>query len=247
MAVLKLDDGLLVWSPLPPTADVLQQVQALGMVRWIVAPNSLHWLWARAFADAIRKAGNSVTLLAAPGLATKPEVVASGVVWDAFLPHDAPREWNDVVQCVHIRGIPLVEEVVLIHKPSATLFGCELAFNFKKGDASLDTSWPMTWYFDCMGGYRPCCVTRTFRYLSDAHAVKASIEEVLRHDFDRYVPAHGAVIEAGAQAALRAGSLDMFTEFTRPGPSSKRTWWPLVITSAAVVGLAWIAIGRARA
>ena len=246
MAIIRLDGGLLLWSPLPPTPDVLTQVQALGVVRWIVAPNSLHWLWAGAFAKAIRDAGGSVMLLAAPGLRTKPEVVATGVVWDAYLPQAAPSDWAGIVECVHIQGIPLVEEVVLIHTPSATLFGCELAFNFQKGHPCLDAGWPMNWYFDKMGGYRPCCATRTFRYLSDAHAVKASIEEVLCHEFDRYVPAHGAVIETGAQAALRAGSLDMFTEFTQPPPPQKRSAWPpLLLAAAAVVGLA-IAIGRAR-
>ena len=61
-----------------------------------------------------------------------------------------------------------------------------------------------------MEGYRPCCVTRTFKYLSDARTVTASIEEVLKVSFDRYVPAHGAIIETGAQAALREGSLAMF-------------------------------------
>ena len=55
-----------------------------------------------------------------------------------------------------------------------------------------------------MDGYRPCCVTRTFKYLSDARAVTASIEEVLAVSFDRYVSAHGAIIETGAQAALRS-------------------------------------------
>ena len=90
MAVVKLDDGLLIWSPLPPE-HCLASVRALGKIRWVVAPNSLHWLWAGAFAQAARAGGDDVTLLAAPGLETKPEVVASGVAWDAYLPRDAPR------------------------------------------------------------------------------------------------------------------------------------------------------------
>lgn len=248
MSIIKLDGGLLVYSPFPPIPEVISQVQALGSVRWIVAPNSLHWLWAGPFAKAIREAGGEVTLLAAPGLETKPEVLASGVVWDGYLPRAAPREWDGVVHCVHIRGIPLVEEVVLVHAPSRTLFGCELAFNFQKGDPKLDTSWPMDRYFDCMEGYRCACVTRTFKYLSDAHAVVSSIEEVLQHDFDRYVPAHGAVIETGAQAALREGSLNMFTEFaTAPSPQqrSRVSWLIGLAATAAIVGLA-LTRGRAK-
>lgn len=96
-----------------------------------------------------------------------------------------------------------------------------------------------------MEGYRPCCVTRTFKYLSDARAVTASIEEVLTASFDRYVPAHGAIIETGAQAALREGSLAMFQEFAQP-PAPQR--WPLLVAACvatAVLGLA-IAVRRAR-
>ena len=62
MAVIKLDGGLIVWSPLPPKPEVLSQVEALGIVRWIVAPNSLHWMWAGKFAAALRKAGGQVPI-----------------------------------------------------------------------------------------------------------------------------------------------------------------------------------------
>ena len=254
MAVVKLDDGLLVWSPFPPEY-CLQQIQALGSIRWIVAPNSLHWLWAGALAKAVRDGGGRVTLLAAPGLETKPEVVATGVVWDAYLPRGAPREWAGVVDCVHIQGIPLVEEVVLIHQPTRTLFGAELAFNFQRGDPKLDVTCPMNWYFDAMDGYRPCCLSRTFKYLSDARAVKASVEEVLAIGFERYVPAHGAIIESGAEAAMRAGTLDLFAEFcepaTPPKASGERGSLPLIavgcVAAVAVVGLALAAAScRAR-
>ena len=167
MAVIKIDGGLLIWSPLRPEPEVLSQVMALGTVRWIVAPNSLHWLWAGPFARAVREAGGGqVTLLAAPGLKTKPEAVKTGVVWDAILPDAAPSEWEGAVRCIHIKGIPLVEEVVLIHLPSGTLFGCELAFNFQRGDQCLDVSWPMNCALGipsfhaapCLASTPCCCV-----------------------------------------------------------------------------------------
>ena len=105
----------------------------------------------------------------------------------------------------------------------------------------------MTWYFDAMGGYRPCCVTRTFKYLSDPQAVVASVEEVLAIGFDRYVPAHGLIIEHGAQEAMRAGTLEMFTEFCQPCAPRKGPSWMVVVAVAAgaAVGLA-IAVARGR-
>jgi len=48
---------------------------------------------------------------------------------------------------------------------------------------------------DAINGYRLCCVALTFKYVSLAQAVKASVEEVLANGFDRYMPAHGAIIK----------------------------------------------------
>ena len=41
---------------------------------------------------------------------------------------------------------------------------------------------------DAINGYRLCCVALTFKYVSLAQAVKASVEA---NGFDRYMPAHG--------------------------------------------------------
>lgn len=59
MTVVRLpDDGLWLHSPTPPTARLLESLQALGEVRFLVAPNTLHywWLpdWAARFPDAGR-------------------------------------------------------------------------------------------------------------------------------------------------------------------------------------------------
>ena len=55
----------------------------------------------------------------------------------------------------------------------------------------------MTPSIDAINGYRLCCVALTFKYVSLAQAVKASVKEVLANGFG-----HGANIECGAQDAL---------------------------------------------
>jgi len=43
--VLRLDDGsLLLYSPAPPTDALVEQLRALGLVRWLVVPNCFHHL-----------------------------------------------------------------------------------------------------------------------------------------------------------------------------------------------------------
>ena len=42
-SVVRLDDGsLLLHSPAPPTAQLTEQLRALGRVRWLVVPNCWH-------------------------------------------------------------------------------------------------------------------------------------------------------------------------------------------------------------
>ena len=82
MAAIRLSDAsLFIWSPIRLTDGLRAEVDALGQVRHIIAPNSLHHLflpeWTRAYPDA--------KLYAAPELRGKRQ----DIVFDADL-GDAP-------------------------------------------------------------------------------------------------------------------------------------------------------------
>ena len=65
MAVIRLADGaLFVWSPIALTAALQAEVEALGPVRFLVAPNKLHHL----FLGAWKQAYPAARLYAPPGL-----------------------------------------------------------------------------------------------------------------------------------------------------------------------------------
>lgn len=73
MAVIRLSDkDLFVWSPVSLTDSLRVEIEALGEVRHLVAPNSLHHLfiadWKRAYPDAL--------VYAAPGLREKRKDIA---------------------------------------------------------------------------------------------------------------------------------------------------------------------------
>src|SRR5262245_35155306 len=63
MAVIRLGRGLFIWSPVALSAELRGEVEALGEVRFVVTPSSLHGAfladWRNAYPDA--------TLYAAPG------------------------------------------------------------------------------------------------------------------------------------------------------------------------------------
>jgi len=139
MTVVRLPTGkLLLHSPIGKTPEFVREVESLGGVDFIVAPNKLHHLyvadWQRAFPDA--------SLFVAPGLETKRKDLAiEGILGDRPEPG-----WADVLDQVLLAGIPFTNEVVFFHRPSATLILSDLAFNFD------DHSPPLTRLFARLGG-----------------------------------------------------------------------------------------------
>ena len=69
MAVVRLaGGGLWIWSPVALSEALRREIDALGEVRWLVAPNSLHHLFLAEWRAAYPKA----KLYGAPGLRNGP-------------------------------------------------------------------------------------------------------------------------------------------------------------------------------
>lgn len=112
MAVVRLDEGLWIWSPVELTDDLMAKVSELGRVRWIVSPNKLHHLfisqWLEAFEDA--------EAWAPPGLPDK----RPGIEWAGTLGDTAPAAWAEAIDQVVFGGSLGMEEVLFFHRPSST-------------------------------------------------------------------------------------------------------------------------------
>jgi len=291
MVVLPLandnNQALCVWSPFPPQHDVVEALQTkLGLdvlhrIHYVMAPNSLHWLWACDFARYLRtniktKDNHKVQLLVAPGLPLKPECTVAGLVSQAngILPHDLPIELEDVLECTYIPGIPQLEEIVVLHKPSKTLLVADMAFYFQPpqqhehkresgdsdGGGSYHVGWPITWYLRLVDGYRPCCLTRTFKYLvEDPKACAACLQDIIHTwDFDRLVMAHGKIVEPDdnnnndndntAKQLLREGTLHLLQEWARAQDENKNAETTTTAKRTTVaVGIAGLALVGAAA
>lgn len=194
MTVVRLPDGrLLLHSPIAASDALVREVEALGPVAFLVAPNRLHHLfvgdWQRAFPEA--------ALYVAPGLdAKRPDLATDGVLGDAPEPG-----WQDALDQVLLRGFPFANEVVFFHRPSATLIATDLAFNVGPGAA------PATRLaFRLFGTYGQLAPTLLERILvRDRPAFRASLERILAWPFERVVVAHGEVCERGGREALERG------------------------------------------
>jgi hypothetical protein len=123
MALIRLrDGGLLVWSPIALGEELAKEVESLGPVRELVAPNALHHLslaeWSRRFPGA--------RLHAAPGLAKK----RPDLSFETELSDTPDPAWAEEIDQVVFRGSQFLEEVVFFHRRSRTALVTDLIQRF---------------------------------------------------------------------------------------------------------------------
>jgi hypothetical protein len=194
MTVIRLSGGrLLLHSPVALDAELRRQLDALGSVRFAVAPNRVHHLYAGEVAPAYPGA----RLWVAPGLERK----RPDLVFEAVLGDEAPAEWRGEVDQVFFAGRPYENEVAFFHRASRTLLLCDLAFNFGPRAAA-----PTRLLMKLIRSYGRLAPSKLDPLLiRDRRAARASLERILAWDFDRIVVAHGDVLEAGGHETLRRG------------------------------------------
>lgn len=192
MTVVRLPgSNLWIHSPILATEALRSELDALGNVGQIVAPNCFHHVYAKRMA----RAYPSATLYAAPGLREK----RPDIPFHETLGADAPEAWEGVIHVRPIAGIRKIGEVAFFHMPSRTLVITDLMFHCQ----SVATMWTgcIQWLFGTRG--RPAC-SRLFRmFIDDREAFRADIDRILEWDFDRVILCHGEILETGGRAALR--------------------------------------------
>jgi hypothetical protein len=160
---------------------------------YAIAPNRLHHL----YAGDVAKAYPESRLWLGPGLERKrPDLSFVAVLGD-----EAPAEWRDEVQQLFFRGRPYENEVAFFHRPSRTLFLCDLAFNF--GPRAAAPTRLLMKLIRSYGRFGPSKLDPLL--IRDRDAARGSLERILAWDFDRVVVAHGDVLASGGHAALREG------------------------------------------
>jgi len=124
MTIVRLpDDGLWLHSPMAPDPGLVARVKALGTVRVLVAPNTLHywWLadWAELFPEAAVFAPQALTRTAKKRL-------PSHQIFD-----ERPSSlWAGTIDQLVISG-GILTEIVFFHRPSRTLILTDLIENFE--------------------------------------------------------------------------------------------------------------------
>ena len=178
---------------LSPPADLCPELDQLGSVSVIVAPNSFHYLNVEAYARRYPKA----QILVAPGLPIRvpalPPCVEIGAgpqaAWDGELAHAVIGPY---------RGI---SEVVFFHPASATLLLTDLATNLVGFRRLYDR---VLWRLSGMStGLGPPRNSRRL-FLRDPDRARETLRAILRWPFERIVVAHGEIVDRDARAAFES-------------------------------------------
>jgi hypothetical protein len=192
MAVIRLSDGgLFIWSPIPLTDDLRREVDALGTVCHIVAPNTLHHLSIPAWKAAYPQA----KLHAAPGLAKK----RKDIPFDAELGDTPPPDWANEIDQVLLANT-ITPEVVFFHKVSGTAIFTDILQQFSPG-------WFSGWRgivakLDLMVGPEPS-VPRKFRMgFRKKDEARRAVRRILDWPVEKVLLAHGAPVTSDGKTFL---------------------------------------------
>lgn len=196
MTIVRLPDGgLWLHSPTEPSRPLVEAVRALGAVRFLIAPNTLHYWWVADWTAMFPEAA----VYCVPGLArsAKRPLPPHRILQDA-----PPAEWSDAIDQLLVAG-DVLTEAAFLHRPSRTLILTDLIENFE----------PRRTQSRCLrlvlraggaadpDGKAPIDMQLTF--LRHRKAVRAAVGRMLAWQPQRIVIAHGRWYDTDAVAQLR--------------------------------------------
>lgn len=186
MTVVRLHDGRLwLHSPVALTKADVTELEALGPVAFIVAPNKMHYLFAVACAATFHDA----KVYGAPGLAEKrPE-------FRGMIALNDPESiiWKEELDECFVDGMPMLNETVWLHRASRTLIATDL-LQWWRGDMNLGSRI----IANVTGVRKHLNVPRTIRSMvRDRAATKQSIDTILGWPFERVITAHNTIVANG--------------------------------------------------
>lgn len=191
MTALTTPGGVVLISPVAIDDTLAAEIEAVGPVTHLIAPSRLHHV--HLGAAAARWPGARV--LGPAGLHTKrPDLRFHGEP-----SADTPPAWGDSIRVQPISGVPAMEEVAFLHRPSRSLVVCDLLFNVHQ-----TKGWVGPLILWSVGAWKKPTQSLSWRmFTKDRAAARASVEALLAWDFERIVCAHGEIVEGDAKEVLR--------------------------------------------
>ncbi|WP_009632501.1 DUF4336 domain-containing protein [Synechocystis sp. PCC 7509] len=201
MTVIRLaNQELAVISPIPVDNETSQQLNKLGTVSHIIAPNLYHYIFAADFKALYPKA----IFWATSGMEVKkPELPIDRIISNdaESFPSDLQCVLFDGFKTLGLKGLDIVNEWVFFHAKSRTLILTDIAFHF-------DNSFPLITQFAArlLGGYNSLSPSLLEKVATiEKTKVKQAVQKILDWDFERVIMAHGSIINSQGKQKFKAG------------------------------------------
>ena len=195
--IIKLDNGdLIIHDPCKIDDVIKNEIDSLGVVKFIIAPGTYHHLFVTDFQ---KKYPNAETFLC-PGLEKK----RPDIKFDWILESKPDPRWEGVLEQSLIQGTKYIREVAFFHKPSKTLILVDLleniGDNYKHKAGLLLQFW---WKVVFRMWNNPKAAPEYQMGWGDKDIVKIGLNKILSWDAERVILAHGENIENNVNSVLR--------------------------------------------
>ena len=195
MTILRLRSGeLVLHSPVAYSPALRSAIEILGPIRYLVAPNSLHYWWLPDWKAAVP----GTKVLAVRGLAQRAKRRID--VDTLLVGRHSP--WPDEVDLLVVRG-DMLTEAVLFHRGTRTLILTDLIENFEPSRVH-------NWFFRLLvrlagaadpDGKSPIDMRASF--IRRREALKLAVRQMLAWQPERIIISHGRWYEKDGASELR--------------------------------------------
>lgn len=194
MVIVRLEDGCLwIHSPIALDDSLQEQVDQLGQVTWLIAPNHLHHLFIEQWQQAYPSASSYGT----------PEVIAKrhDLHFDALLTHTVHPAWSQQLDQLLFTGSPAMAEAVFFHRQTRTLIVSDLIENL-----TPDSLPPLKrWLARAGGVVAPngrMPLDWRLSFIGHRNEARQHLRRILAWQPEQLIMAHGEIIHSEARAFL---------------------------------------------
>ena len=193
MTIVKLSNGgLWVHSPTALSPELIEEMDELGSVSFIVGASNGHNIWLREWQDAFPDAA----LYVSGGIPKKLKLTNYQVLGES---HE--NIWEEDLAREFMLGVPFFSESVFLHRMTKSLIVTDLIQNYSD-ERSPGLDGFVTQYFFEPIGFKGTCVAPPLKIgfmIKDKSNFSLFIERILGWEFERIIVTHGDIIELNAK------------------------------------------------
>lgn len=189
--VCQKNKNLILHSPIHLTDELKGELEQLGSVQHIIAPNLFHHLYVGEYVQEYSNA----RIHGAVGLANK----RSDLSFHTELGSQSQDEWEGDLDQVMIEGMPKLNETAFFHRSSRTLICCDLVQNIQ----NVQNLWTKL-YLKINRINNRVGVSKIIKLtFQDRTMARKSLDQILTWDFGKIVMSHGEIIQSNGNKILK--------------------------------------------